>query len=75
MTKRQWVILQQALVDYQDAIRTGKPFTWDDDSDGLEPTADEIDGVAHEVGDLDHDNEYETGEFADDDLEEDDDAD
>jgi hypothetical protein len=56
LTKREWVILQQALATYRNLLDVGpRPsVAWDDERDGPVPTPHEIDGLAEKVGDLPH---------------------
>lgn len=54
MTKRQWVIVQTALLQLDDANDKGDTV-WDEDEDGELPTHEEIAEVAEIVGNMIHD--------------------
>lgn len=54
LTKREWVILQQALLDMRISLDGTAEVDWDEDEDGPYPTADEIDLLAEKVGNMDH---------------------
>ncbi len=54
LTKRQWIILQQALHAYDGEISKGRgEFVWDPD-DGEDPTNAEIAELAVVVGQMPH---------------------